>query len=174
MIMQQDKTSQTFCHEDITADVNTSMITAKLSSSQHTESVMDKHDSIGASQHLLHVNDTRNSSKSSTLNFKYISIAKASDNFKYVNANGNSSETHSARNSYNSSSHSLVHVDDDFLEHFNDLWRKAESLMGDRFLETCKVLELFGIGDGEEDSDTEEGQLWRMIQGEAPYTLNLV
>lgn len=157
------------------------MVTAELSSSQHTESVMDKHDAIVASQHTLRVNDTRNSSKSSTLNFKYVSrgnkIGNASENFTYVNANGNGnySDTHSAaRNSFNSSSHKLVHVDDDFLEHFDEMWRKAESLMGDRFLETCKVLELFGIGEGEEDSDTEEEQLWRMIQGDAPYTLNLV
>jgi len=54
------------------------------------------------------------------------------------------------------------------------LWQEAEGVMGHKFSDVCRVLQVYGIGEGEMDSETEEGQLWRMVQGDAPYTLNLV
>lgn len=60
------------------------------------------------------------------------------------------------------------------MEKMDSMWQEVEGVMGSRYAETCKVLEVYGIGEGEEDSETEEGQLWRMVQGDAPYTLNLI
>lgn len=59
-------------------------------------------------------------------------------------------------------------------EHLDTLWLKLERIMGKKIEDTKQVLEVYGISEGEEDSETEEGQIWRMVQGDAPYTLNLV
>ena len=64
--------------------------------------------------------------------------------------------------------------DPELREHLDTLWHKLEGVMGDKMDDTKKVLEVYGISEGEEDSETEEGQIWRMVQGDAPYTLNLV
>lgn len=157
-MQQEDKMSQTSCHED-TTDVNASMVTADLSSNQHTESSMDKHDAIGASQHSQSVNRTH---KSNSTNFKYVSVGNHLDY-----------RTHSGKYSDNLLSQKLD-VDPDKIERFDNMWSEAEEIMSRQFTETCKVLEVYGVGEGEEDSETEEGQLWRMVQGDAPYTLNLI
>lgn len=149
---------QTSCHED-TTDVNASMVTADLSSNQHTESSMDKHDAIGASQHSPSVNSTR---KSNNTDFRYVSVGNHLDY-----------RTHSGRYSDNLFSQKLAD-DPEKVEGLDNMWSEAEDIMGRQYSETCKVLEVYGIGEGEEDSETEEGQLWRMVQGDAPYTLNLI
>lgn len=136
------------------------MVTGDLSSNQHTASGMDKQDAIGASQHSPCVNSSHKPGK---MNFKYVSVGRT-----HVNKN-------SSDNKYNNGdlSHEL---DDDpeISEKLSSLWEDVEGVMGNRYLETCKVLEVYGIGEGEDDSETEEGQLWRMVQGDAPYTLNLI
>lgn len=156
-MQQENKMSQTSCHED-TTDVNASMVTADLSSNQHTESIMDKHDAIGASQ-------LASSSKT-------IHTVNNAD-FKYVSVGNCRTRTH-----FNSYSDELLHKklseDPEKLENLKELWGDAERVMGRQCADTCKVLRVYGIGEGEEDSESEEGQLWRMVQGDAPYTLNLI
>lgn len=137
------------------------MVTADLSSNQHTESGMDKQDAIGASQHSPCVNHTR---KSSNMNFKYVSVGR-----HHLNKQCNTGS-----NNYSDDTSQKLNEDPDMMEKMDSMWQEVEGVMGNRFTETCKVLEVYGIGEGEEDSETEEGQLWRMIQGDAPYTLNLI
>ena len=67
-----------------------------------------------------------------------------------------------------------LNEDRELREHLDTLWHKLESIMGKKIEDTKRVLEVYGISEGEEDSETEEGQIWRMVQGDAPYTLNLV
>ena len=67
-----------------------------------------------------------------------------------------------------------LNEDPELSEHLDTLWHKLEGIMGDKMDDTKKVLEVYGINEGDEDSETEEGQIWRMVQGDAPYTLNLV
>lgn len=151
---------QTSCHED-TTDVNASMVTADLSSNQHTESSMDKHEAIGASQYSPSINSTH---KFNNTGLKYVSV----DTYmKYRHQSG--------VRRYSDSSLSLkLKEDPGKLGRADGLWSEAEGVMGDRYPATCKVLGVYGVGEGEEDSETEEGQLWRMVQGDAPYTLNLI
>ena len=67
-----------------------------------------------------------------------------------------------------------LNEDPELREHLDTLWLKLEGIMGNKMEDTKRVLEVYGICEGEEDSETEEGQIWRMVQGDAPYTLNLV
>lgn len=156
--------SQTSCHED-TIDVNASMVTADLSSNQHSESVMDKQDAIGASQHSPCVNNSR---KPSNMNFKYVSVGT-----NHMSYNSSGQTAGSSRYTVDSTSQKLLD-DPELTDKMATMWEDVESVMGNRYSQTCKVLEVYGIGEGEEDSETEEGQLWRMVQGDAPYTLNLI
>ena len=136
------------------------MVTADLSSNQHAESSMDKHDAIGASQHSPSVNNTR---KSNNTDFKYVSVGNHS-NYR----------DNSGCHRYDNVLGQKLNDDPEKIERIDNLWSEVEDVMGRQYSETCKVLELYGIGEGEGDSETEEGQLWRMVQGDAPYTLNII
>ncbi|WAR09353.1 hypothetical protein MAR_019311, partial [Mya arenaria] len=161
----------TSCHED-TTDVNASMVTADLSSNQHTDSVVmdNKQDAIGASQHSPLLNDFH---KHGNINFKYVSVGNQL-NLKTTRQNNGVNVNGPSRLKYDTLSQKFGEEDAEMEERVVSLWHDAEGIMGQKFDETCKVLEVYGIGESEQDSDTEEGQLWRMIQGDAPYTLNLV
>lgn len=130
------------------------MVTADLSSNQHLGAGMDKQEAIGASHHSSP--SVNNIHKYSNTDFKYVSVGNHTSN---------------------SSSDSLgqkLREDPEAVEKLDNMWLDVEGVMGHSYSRTCKVLEVYGIGDGEDDSETEEGQLWRMVQGDAPYTLNLV
>ncbi|KAL3882689.1 hypothetical protein ACJMK2_029002 [Sinanodonta woodiana] len=58
-------------------------------------------------------------------------------------------------------------------EQVDKLWEEFENVMEKAKSKVRHILEEYGVGEGEEDSETEEGQIWRMVQGDAPYTLNL-
>jgi len=153
---------QTSCHED-TTDINASMVTGDLSSNQHTDSGMDTQDAIGASQHSPCLNHAHKPNK---MNFKYVSVGRHHHHHKKPFT--------TVGNDYNGDVSQKLSNDPEMDEKLDSVWEEVERVMGSRYSETCKVLEVYGIGEGEEDSETEEGQLWRMIQGDAPYTLNLV
>ncbi|KAL4233733.1 hypothetical protein ACF0H5_008413 [Mactra antiquata] len=129
------------------------MVTADLSSNQHLDAVLDKQEAIGASQHSHSVNN--NICKYNHTDFKYVNVGNQ--------ANG----------SRDNALEQKLQDDPETAEKMFNLWHDVEHVMGQSYSRTCKVLETYGIGDGEEDSETEEGQLWRMVQGDAPYTLNL-
>lgn len=150
--MQQadDKMSQTSCHED-SVDVNASMVTADRSVSHHIGGDENHIDAAAASAHASNVRHSENSSS----DFTYVSVPGRYDERKDI------------------ALHKLSE-DPELREHLDTLWLKLESIMGNKMDDTKKVLEVYGICDGEEDSETEEGQIWRMVQGDAPYTLNLV
>lgn len=71
----------------------------------------------------------------------------------------------------------VQHIDLDLAEtqaSVDAAWQQLESVMFTRQDSVRKELEEYGIGEGEISSDTDEGQIWRMVQGDAPYTLDLV
>lgn len=55
----------------------------------------------------------------------------------------------------------------------NNMWQQLEGAMIQSYDEVRDKLIEYGVGDGDEDSESEEGQMWRMIQGDSPYTLEL-
>lgn len=54
------------------------------------------------------------------------------------------------------------------------LWKKVETVMKKKKAHVISVLEDHGIGDADGESDGEEEEIWKMIQGDIPYTLDLV
>lgn len=150
--MQQadDRMSQTSCHED-SIDVNASMVTADRSVSHQMGGDENHIDAAAASAHASNVRHSKNYSSELT----YVSVPGRHDK-----------QTDLALQK--------LSEDPEFREHLDTLWLKLEGIMGNKMEDTKKVLEVYGICDGEEDSETEEGQIWRMVQGDAPYTLNLV
>ena len=54
------------------------------------------------------------------------------------------------------------------------LWQQLEQAMFSSRDKVEKLLEDHGIGEGEEDSESEEGQIWSMVQGDSPYTIEFV
>ncbi|XP_021366763.1 uncharacterized protein LOC110459049, partial [Mizuhopecten yessoensis] len=56
----------------------------------------------------------------------------------------------------------------------DQMWQQLEAAMVQSQDRVRGQLQEFGIGDGEEDSESEEGQMWRMVQGDSPYTIQLV
>ena len=149
---------QTSCRED-SREVNTSITVAPDLSSKHFKMTMDNHKS-----------DAKGASQQSNGDFEVHSKGRNkqffSNNFTYLTKqpSDNNQETIGAK----------LEDDPELYEEVEKLWDAAEGIMGNKYDETLKVLEVYGIREGEEDSETEEGQLWRMVQGNAPYTLNLV
>lgn len=58
-------------------------------------------------------------------------------------------------------------------EELNNMWQQLEGAMIQSFDEVKERLMEYGVGEGDEDSESEEGHLWRMIQGDSPYMLEL-
>jgi len=56
------------------------------------------------------------------------------------------------------------------LEH---MWQQLESTMANSHDSVRDRLMEYGVGEGEEDSESEEGQLWSMVQGDSPYTIEV-
>lgn len=127
------------------------MVTADRSASHHMGGEENHIDAAAASAHASNVRHSKNSSTELT----YVSVSGQHDK-----------QTNLALQKLNE--------DPQLREHLNTLWLELEGIMGKKMEETKKVLEVYGICEGEEDSETEEGQIWRMVQGDAPYTLNLV
>jgi len=156
--------SQTSCHEDLT-DATSSMVATDLSSGSLSNSVdMDGHDAAVGASHLT--NSVVNGNETVATDFKYVSIP---DHHRHG--------TRTKFNTFDSDPDPAAHKLSDgpeLVEKVTVLWNDIEGIMGRKQEDTRKVLEVYGIGEGEEDSETEEGQLWRMVQGDAPYTLNMV
>ena len=45
------------------------------------------------------------------------------------------------------------------------LWQQVERLMTQQRESVVKVLDDYGVGEGDEDSESEEGQLWSFVEG---------
>lgn len=58
-------------------------------------------------------------------------------------------------------------------EELDNMWQQLEGAMIQSNDEIRDKLSEYGVGDGDEDSESEEGQIWRMIQGDSPYMLEL-
>lgn len=58
-------------------------------------------------------------------------------------------------------------------EELDNMWQQLEGAMIQSYDEVKERLMDYGVGDGDEDSESEEGHLWRMIQGDSPYMLEL-
>ncbi|XP_060069625.1 uncharacterized protein LOC132549691, partial [Ylistrum balloti] len=56
----------------------------------------------------------------------------------------------------------------------DQMWQQLEAAMVQSQDQVRGQLQEFGIGEGEEDSESEEGQMWRIVQGDSPYTIQLV
>jgi hypothetical protein len=70
-----------------------------------------------------------------------------------------------------STSASMPLTDDPHMQRqMNELWQRLEGTLTDKADDVRRTMEDYGIGDGDKDSDTDEGQIWRMVQGDAPYT----
>ena len=54
------------------------------------------------------------------------------------------------------------------------LWQQLEKAMVSSLDQVRSTLEDHGIGEGDEDSESEEGHIWRMVQGDSPYTIEFV
>lgn len=54
------------------------------------------------------------------------------------------------------------------------LWQQLEKAMVSSIDRVRSTLEDHGIGEGDEDSESEEGNIWRMVQGDSPYTIEFV
>ncbi|ESO93229.1 hypothetical protein LOTGIDRAFT_232681 [Lottia gigantea] len=54
------------------------------------------------------------------------------------------------------------------------LWQQAEVVMEENLSKVQHILEEHGIGFADNDRNSEEGQIWRVIEGDSPYTINLV
>lgn len=54
------------------------------------------------------------------------------------------------------------------------LWDALFERMDSTYINARDRLLEHGIGEGDEDSESEEGQLWRMVQGDSPYILEHV
>lgn len=166
--------SQTSCHEDLSV-AEASMLTTDLSSNQKSVSTMDKDDAVGASPHSPSVNSLTNG-KGSNSPKRIINI--------HTKVNNSYDRQSVLFHPYNDSSvtgngRGRVKVEEELddpevLAEISCQWQDTERLMCHKQGMVMKMLELYGIGEGEEDSETEEGQLWRMVQGDAPFTLNLV
>ena len=138
---------QTSCHED-SGEVNASMV----SDNSHRNG-----DPAGAS-HASTLHHNKHSTRSSQLTC----VPEVAQHEKQTNIE------------LQKLGFQKLDVEPGLREHLDTLWLKLESIMGNKIEETKRVLEVYGISEGEEDSETEEGQIWRMVQGDAPYTLNLV
>lgn len=160
-MQQGGKTSQIFCHENATAEVSVSIVSADILTKPIIASNTDKHNTVGVSQHSSGINNT----SKSHVDFRYGNIGK--------HLNCTNSFGLNIHNNLDSTRPRLIMVPDR-VEHLNSLWQFSEQVMDVKFAETCKVLEVYGIGDGELVNETEEGQLWRMIQGNASFTRNLI
>lgn len=54
------------------------------------------------------------------------------------------------------------------------LWQQLEKTMVSSMDRVRSTLEDHGVGEGDEDSESEEGHIWRMVQGDSPYTIEFV
>lgn len=54
------------------------------------------------------------------------------------------------------------------------LWQQLEKTMVSSIDRVRSTLEDHGVGEGDEDSESEEGHIWRMVQGDSPYTIEFV
>lgn len=54
------------------------------------------------------------------------------------------------------------------------LWQQLEKTMMSSIDRVRSTLEDHGVGEGDEDSESEEGHIWRMVQGDSPYTIEFV
>lgn len=46
--------------------------------------------------------------------------------------------------------------------------------MSGRREETIETLAQLGISEGDPDDESDEGQIWQMVEGHLPYTLDIV
>ncbi|XP_069137671.1 uncharacterized protein [Argopecten irradians] len=74
------------------------------------------------------------------------------------------------------SDNSIIHLDTspEAKSQLDQMWQQLEVAMVQSHDRVRGQLQEFGIGEGEEDSESEEGQMWRIVQGDSPYTIQLV
>lgn len=70
--------------------------------------------------------------------------------------------------------HNVDHYEKDPKQvELDNMWQQLEGAMIQSHDEIREKLTEYGVGDGDEDSESEEGQIWRMVQGDSPYMLEL-
>lgn len=53
-------------------------------------------------------------------------------------------------------------------------WKKVDQILTDKNNKTLEKLAENGIGEGDMDDESCEGQIWQMVEGRQPYTLDMV
>lgn len=160
-----DKKSRTSCHEEPTEFILTNGI------------VMDTNGIIIDTNHSA--NDTsaaanhETSSSSDVVATSVQSVPVVSSH--HSNDNVVTIHSHESNHVLSSNSAALKLESDPQTQNQMDvLWQQLEAAMLGNNDKVRDRLEKFGIGEGDEDSESEEGQIWRMVQGDSPYTLELV
>lgn len=60
------------------------------------------------------------------------------------------------------------------LNYEEQAWKKIDELMFSKKDDTVKILADLGISEGNADDESDEGQIWQMVEGRLPYTLDMV
>ena len=55
-----------------------------------------------------------------------------------------------------------------------ELWKAVDEMMSSRHDDTVNKLSEMGLSEGNPDDESDEGQIWQMIEGRLPYTLDMV
>ena len=55
-----------------------------------------------------------------------------------------------------------------------ELWKAVDEMMSSRHEDTVNKLSEMGLSEGNPDDESDEGQIWQMIEGRLPYTLDMV
>ena len=53
-------------------------------------------------------------------------------------------------------------------------WKKLDNIMSAQRDEAVENLANIGIAEGDPDDESDEGQVWQMIEGRLPYSLDMV
>lgn len=53
-------------------------------------------------------------------------------------------------------------------------WKTLDGIMSSSREETIETLARLGISEGDPDDESDEGQIWQMVEGRLPYTLDMV
>lgn len=165
-----DKKSQTSCHEEptefiltngIVMDTNGIVIDTNHSATNDTSSAAANHEASSSSSDVVATSVTMQS--------------VTADSSHHSNDSVVTIHSHDSNHVLSSNSAALKLEGDPQTQNQMDvLWQQLETAMLNNSEKVRDRLEIYGIGEGDEDSESEEGQIWRMVQGDSPYTLELV
>lgn len=55
-----------------------------------------------------------------------------------------------------------------------EAWKRVDQLLHYKHNDSIQLLADRGISEGDMDDESSEGQIWQMIEGRLPYTLDMV